>query len=237
MAKILVLYHSAYGHIEAMAEAVAARRPRGRRHPRGYPPRARARAGRGGESVPLQDGSGRADRHGGGELEHYDAIVMGCGTRYGRIASQFANFLDQTGGLWARARSTARWAPPFACTASQHGGQETTLMSLITNMLHFGMVIVGLPYSFQGLLTLDEVSGGTPYGAHDDGRRRRLAAARARTNSTARASRAATWRRSLASCTAEGAAAGAVQTQPAAAHPSLAAVVPPRLSARSASTM
>ncbi len=90
---------------------------------------------------------------------------MGCGTRYGRISSQLANLLDQTGGLWARGAFNGKVGSAFGSTASQHGGQETTLMSLITNMMHLGMVIVGLPYSYQGLLQVAEVAGGTPYGA------------------------------------------------------------------------
>ena len=164
MAKILILYYSAYGHIEAMAEAIAAgvREVEGvqadiRRVPELVPDEvARASHYKLDQAAPLA----RVD-----ELAGYDAIIMGCGTRYGRLTSQLANFLDQTGGLWAKGALNGKIGSAFACTASQHGGQETTLMSLITNMLHLGMVIVGLPYSYQGLLTLDEVTGGTPYGA------------------------------------------------------------------------
>src|SRR5690606_36702652 len=99
------------------------------------------------------------------ELEHYDAIAIGVGTRYGRMASQMASFLDQTGGLWARGALEGKVGAVFTSTATQHGGQEATLLSTIANLLHFGMVIVGLPYSFAGQMTLDEITGGSPYGA------------------------------------------------------------------------
>ena len=164
MAKLLVLYHSAYGHIETMAEAVAA----GAREVDGVQVDIRRVPELVSEEVAraahykLDQGAPFAKVD---ELEGYDAIIMGCGTRYGRIAAQLANFLDQTGGLWARGVFTGKVGSAFGSTASQHGGQETTLMSLITNMMHFGMVIVGLPYSYTGLGVLDQVSGGTPYGA------------------------------------------------------------------------
>jgi NAD(P)H dehydrogenase (quinone) len=99
------------------------------------------------------------------ELPNYDAIVIGVGTRYGRMASQMANFLDQTGGLWASGALNGKVGSAFASTATQHGGQETTLMAIHTNLLHFGMVTVGLPYSFAGQMRLDEITGGAPYGA------------------------------------------------------------------------
>ena len=95
----------------------------------------------------------------------YDAIVVGVGTRYGRMASQMANFLDQTGGLWATGALNGKVGSAFTSTATQHGGQETTLMAIHTNLMHLGMVCVGLPYSFAGQMTLDEITGGTPYGA------------------------------------------------------------------------
>jgi NAD(P)H dehydrogenase (quinone) len=99
------------------------------------------------------------------ELPNYDAIILGIPTRYGRMSSQMANFLDQTGALWARGALHGKVGSVMSSTATQHGGQETTLFSGITNLLHFGMVIVGLPYSYQGQMTLDEVVGGSPYGA------------------------------------------------------------------------
>jgi NAD(P)H dehydrogenase (quinone) len=163
MAKVLVLYYSTYGHIERMAEAVAeGAREAGaevaiRRVPETVPD-AVATAGHFKLNQPAQIATVA-------ELEQYDAIIIGTGTRYGRISSQMASFLDQTGGLWMRGALNGKVGAAFASTASQHGGQETTLFSLITNMLHLGLVIVGLPYSFQGQLTLDEVTGGSPYGA------------------------------------------------------------------------
>jgi NAD(P)H dehydrogenase (quinone) len=99
------------------------------------------------------------------ELESYDAIIVGAPTRFGRMPSQMASFLDQAGGLWARGALNGKVGAAFTSTATQHGGQEVTLFSIITNLMHFGMVIVGLPYSFQGQMTLDEVVGGSPYGA------------------------------------------------------------------------
>jgi NAD(P)H dehydrogenase (quinone) len=99
------------------------------------------------------------------ELENYDAIIVGTPTRYGRMASQMASFLDQTGGLWLRGAPNGKAGAAFASTASQHGGQETTLFSLIADLLHLGLMIVGLPYSFQGQLRLDEITGSSPYGA------------------------------------------------------------------------
>jgi NAD(P)H dehydrogenase (quinone) len=99
------------------------------------------------------------------ELPGYDAIILGVPTRYGRLPAQIANFLDQTGGLWAQGAFNGKVGSALTSTASQHGGQETTLLAAITNLLHFGMIIVGLPYSYAGLTTLDEVTGGTPYGA------------------------------------------------------------------------
>jgi NAD(P)H dehydrogenase (quinone) len=163
MAKILVLYHSAYGHIEQMAEAVAAgARETGaevalRRVPETVPDEIAQKA-----HFKLDQAALIATV---AELEQYDAIIIGAGTRYGRMPSQMAAFLDQTGGLWARGALNGKVGAAFTSTATQHGGQETTLFSLITNLLHFGMVIVGLPYSFAGQMKLDEVTGGSPYGA------------------------------------------------------------------------
>jgi NAD(P)H dehydrogenase (quinone) len=99
------------------------------------------------------------------ELENYDAIVVGTGTRFGRIASQMANFLDQAGGLWARGALLGKVGGAFTSSGTQHGGQEMTLFSIITNLMHFGMVIVGMDYGYAGQMTVDEVTGGSPYGA------------------------------------------------------------------------
>ena len=162
MAKVLILYHSAYGHIERMAEAVAEGvRSAGaeaaiRRVPETMPEEA-AKAAHFKLDQPAQIAT--ID-----ELEQYDAIIIGVGTRFGRVPSQMAAFLDQAGGLWMRGALNGKVGSAFVSTASQHGGQETTIFSVITNLLHFGMVIVGLPYSFQGQLRLDEVHGGSPYG-------------------------------------------------------------------------
>lgn len=163
MAKVLVLYYSAYGHIEAMARAVAeGARSAGaqvdiKRVPELVPEEvAKASHYKLDQAAPIA----RID-----ELADYDAIVIGVGTRFGRMASQMANFLDQAGGLWAKGALHGKVGAAFTSTATQHGGQETTLFSIITNLLHFGMVVVGLDYGFKEMMTLDEVAGGAPYGA------------------------------------------------------------------------
>lgn len=163
MAKVLVLYYSAYGHIETMAQAVAeGARSAGaqvdiKRVPELVPADVAQRSGyKMDQAAPIATVE---------ELSAYDAIIFGTGTRFGRLTSQMANFLDQCGGLWAKGALEGKVGSAFTSTATQHGGQELTLMSLIPNMLHFGMVIVGLPYSFDGQSRLDEVTGGTPYGA------------------------------------------------------------------------
>jgi NAD(P)H dehydrogenase (quinone) len=99
------------------------------------------------------------------ELVNYDAIVIGTGTRFGRMSSQMAGFLDQAGGLWANGALHGKVGGAFTSSATQHGGQETTLFSIITNLLHFGMIVVGLDYGHAGQMTLSEVTGGSPYGA------------------------------------------------------------------------
>jgi NAD(P)H dehydrogenase (quinone) len=163
MARVLVLYYSSYGHIEQMADAVAeGARGAGaqvdiRRVPELVPEDvARASHYKLDQPAPIA----RVD-----ELPEYDAIIVGVGTRFGRMASQMANFLDQCGGLWARGALNGKVGAAFTSTATQHGGQETTLFAILTNLMHFGMVTVGLPYSFQGQMRLDEVTGGAPYGA------------------------------------------------------------------------
>ena len=164
MPRILVLYHSTYGHIETMAKAMAegARSVEGaevdiRRVPELVPEEVARNSGyKLDQEAPLA----RVD-----ELAGYDAVIIGVGTRYGRMASQMANFLDQTGGLWASGALNGKVGSAFSSTATQHGGQETTLMAIHTNLMHLGMVCVGLPYSWAGQMTLDEITGGTPYGA------------------------------------------------------------------------
>jgi len=163
MAKVLVLYYSAYGHIEAMANAVAEGvREAGatvdiKRVPELVPAEiAKASHYKLDQAAPVAKVE---------DLANYDAIVVGTGTRFGRIASQMANFLDQAGGLWAKGALNGKVGGAFTSTATQHGGQETTLFSIITNLLHFGMVVVGLNYGYAGQMRLDEVTGGSPYGA------------------------------------------------------------------------
>ncbi len=163
MAKILVLYYSIYGHMETMAGAVAeGARQAGaevavKREPELVPREVLERSG-----AKLEQAAPLADPQ---ELDGYDAVIVGCPTRYGRMAAQMAQFWDQTGGLWAQGKLIGKVGAAFTSTATQHGGQETTLMGIHTNLLHHGMVIVGLPYSFQGQMRLDEVTGGSPYGA------------------------------------------------------------------------
>ena len=163
MTKVLILYYSTYGHIETMAYAAADGVREGG---------AEAVVKRVPETVPAeiaQKAHFKLDQPAPvatvEELADYDAIILGVPTRYGRMATQMTAFWDGAGALWARGALTGRVGSVFTSTATQHGGQETTLFSAITNLLHFGMVIVGLPYSFQGQMTLDEITGGSPYGA------------------------------------------------------------------------
>ena len=163
MAKVLVLYYSSYGHIETMAEAIAeGARSAGaavdiKRVPETVPTDvAKAAYFKLDQAAPVASIA---------DLEQYDAIIIGAPTRFGRMPAQMAAFLDQAGGLWARGALHGKVGGAFTSTATQHGGQEVTLFSIITNLLHFGMVIVGLPYSHQAQMTLDEIVGGSPYGA------------------------------------------------------------------------
>lgn len=163
MSKVLVLYYSTYGHIETMAQAVAeGARSAG----------AAVDLKRVPETVPAEiakSGHFKLDQAAPvatvAELENYDAIIFGAPTRFGRMPGQMASFLDQAGGLWARGALHGKVGGAFTSTATQHGGQEVTLFSMLTNLLHFGMVIVGLPYSHKGQMALDQVVGGSPYGA------------------------------------------------------------------------
>jgi NAD(P)H dehydrogenase (quinone) len=164
MANVLVLYYSSYGHIEAMAYAqaegaarVAGTKVTVKRVPELVPLElARASGFRIDQAAPVATPD---------ELEQYDAIVFGTPTRFGNMASQMRNFLDQTGALWGQGALVGKVGSCFCSTASQHGGQETTLTSFHSTLLHHGMIIVGLPYTFKDLTTLREVTGGTPYGA------------------------------------------------------------------------
>jgi NAD(P)H dehydrogenase (quinone) len=164
MTKILVLYYSTYGHVETMAEAVAAgaRAVPGtevavKRVPELMPDEVARKAG-----AKLDQPAPIAAPE---ELADYDAVIFGTPTRFGSMAAQMRNFLDQTGALWARGALIGKVGSAFAATATQHGGQEATLLSFHTTLLHLGMVVVGLPYSAQGQMRLDEITGGSPYGA------------------------------------------------------------------------
>ena len=163
MSKVLVLYYSSYGHIETMAQAIAEGARSGG---------AAVDVKRVPETVPLEIAKSAhfkveqtAPVAEVAQLADYDAIIVGAPTRFGRMPSQMAAFLDQAGGLWARGALNGKVGGAFTSTATQHGGQEVTLFSIITNLMHFGMTIVGLPYSHQGQMTLDEIVGGSPYGA------------------------------------------------------------------------
>ena len=163
MAKVLVLYYSSYGHIETMANAVVeGARSAGatvdlKRVPETAPAEvAKAAYFKLDQKAPVAVID---------DLANYDAIIVGAPTRFGRMASQMAAFLDQAGGLWMKGALNGKVGGAFSSTATQHGGQETTLFSIITNLLHFGMTVVGLPYSWQGQMKLDEITGGSPYGA------------------------------------------------------------------------
>lgn len=163
MPKVLVLYYSAYGHIEALAQAMAdGARSTGalvdvKRVPETVPEEiAREAHFKLDQAAPVASVA---------ELEFYDAIIVGTGTRFGRMSSQMGAFLEQAGGLWARGALVGKVGAAFTSSGTQHGGQETTLFSIITNLLHFGMTIVGLPYSHAGQSSMDEIVGGAPYGA------------------------------------------------------------------------
>src|SRR5580704_4920559 len=154
MSKVLVLYYSAYGHIEAMAKAVA--KVDIRRVPETVPAEiAKAHHFKLDQEAPIA----AID-----DLANYDAIVVGTGTRFGRVSSQMAAFLDQAGSLWMRGALHGKVGGAFSASGTQHGGQEMTLFSIIANLLHFGMVIVGLDYGHAGQMTLEEITGGSPYG-------------------------------------------------------------------------
>lgn len=163
MTKVLVLYYSSYGHIETMAKAVAegAREAGAQVDIKRVPettPEAVAKAAH----FKLDQEAPIAKIE---DLVNYDAVIIGTGTRFGRMSSQMASFLDQAGGLWAKGALHGKVGGAFTSTATQHGGQETTLFTIITNLLHFGMVVVGLDYGHAGQMTLDEITGGSPYGA------------------------------------------------------------------------
>jgi NAD(P)H dehydrogenase (quinone) len=163
LARVLVLYYSAYEHIETMAHAVAeGARSAGaevavKRVPELVPEDvAKASHFKLDQPAPVATVE---------ELADYDAIIFGAGTRYGTVASQLRNCIDQTGGLWAKGKLVGKVGSAFTSSATQHGGQESTILGLIPTMMHHGMVVVGLPYAFQGQMGVEEVKGGSPYGA------------------------------------------------------------------------
>ncbi len=164
MARVLVLYHSTYGHIETMAGAVAegAASVEGvtvdiKRVPETVPEAlARSSGYKLDQAAPIATVD---------DLPDYDAIIVGAGTRFGTFASQMQAFWDTTGGLWFQGKLVGKVGGAFTSTATQHGGQETTLTGFHKTLLHHGLVVVGLPYAFQGQMNMDEITGGSPYGA------------------------------------------------------------------------
>ena len=164
MAKVLVLYYSMYGHIETMAKAVAegARSVEDtevivKRVPDLVPEDVARKAG-----AKLDQAAPIATVD---ELSNYDAIIFGTPTRFGNMCAQMRNFLDQTGGLWLKGNLIGKVGSVFASTATQHGGQETTITSFHNTLLHHGMIIVGVPYSCREIMSMTEITGGSPYGA------------------------------------------------------------------------
>jgi len=164
MSKVLVVYYSAYGHVETMARsvaegagAVAGTEVTVKRVPELVPEDTARQSG-----MKLDQDAPIAKPE---ELPEYDAIIFGTPTRFGNMAAQMRNFLDQTGPLWAQGKLVGKVGSVFASTATQHGGQETTITSFHSTLLHQGMIIVGVPYSVPELLNMDEITGGSPYGA------------------------------------------------------------------------
>jgi NAD(P)H dehydrogenase (quinone) len=163
MAKVLVLYYSAYGHIETMAHAVAeGAKSAGadvtvkRVAELVSPEVAKASYYKLDQQAPIADP---------GQIDQSDALIVGSGTRYGTVTSQMRNFWDQTGALWAKGAMVGKVGSVFTASATQHGGQESTILGFIPTLMHHGMIVVGLPYAFQGQMGLDEIKGGSPYGA------------------------------------------------------------------------
>ena len=163
MTKVLVLYYSAWGHMEQMSYAAAEGAKEAgatvtvKRVPELVPDEvAKAAYYKMDQTAPVAKPE---------ELADYDAIIFACGTRYGTMASQMRNFIDQTGGLWMKGALVGKVGSAMTSSATQHGGQESTILGFIPTMMHHGMVVVGLPYAFQGQMGLEEIKGGSPYGA------------------------------------------------------------------------
>jgi NAD(P)H dehydrogenase (quinone) len=163
MTRVLVLYYSAYGHIEQMAYAVAeGAKSAGsevfvKRVPELVPEEVARKS-----HYKLDQKAAIATVD---ELPSYDAIIFGSGTRFGNVTAQLRNFMDQTGGLWMKNALVGKVGSVFSSSATQHGGQESTILTFIPTLLHLGMIVVGLPYSFAGQNGVSEVMGGSPYGA------------------------------------------------------------------------
>lgn len=164
MAKVLVLYYSMYGHIEIMANAVA----EGARNVKNTEVAVKRVPELMSEEVARRVGA-KLDQPAPiatvDELPNYDAIIFGTPTRFGNMCAQMRNFLDQTGRLWLSGGLIGKVGSVFTSTGTQHGGQETTITSFHTTLLHHGMIIVGIPYSCQEIMNMDEITGGSPYGA------------------------------------------------------------------------
>jgi NAD(P)H dehydrogenase (quinone) len=163
MTKVLVLYYSAYGHIEQMAYAVAEGAKSAGAHvdvkrvPELVPEDVAKKSGfKLDQKAPIATVD---------DLPNYDAVIFGSGTRFGNVTAQLRNFMDQTGGLWMKGALVGKVGSVFTSSATQHGGQESTILTFIPTLLHQGMVVVGLPYAFQGQMGVDEIKGGSPYGA------------------------------------------------------------------------
>ncbi len=163
MAKVLVLYYSSYGHMETMANAAAEGAKAGGAHVevKRVPELVSEEVAKS-SHFKMNQAAPVAKPE---ELANYDAIIFACGTRYGTMASQMRNFMDQTGALWMKGALVGKVGSAMTSSATQHGGQESTILGFIPTMLHHGMVVVGLPYSFQGQMGVTEITGGSPYGA------------------------------------------------------------------------
>jgi NAD(P)H dehydrogenase (quinone) len=163
MTKVLVLYYSAYGHIEQMAYAAAegAKSAGAEVDVKRVPELVSAEVAKSsGYKLDQKAPIATVD-----DLPKYDAIIFGSGTRFGNVTAQLRNFMDQTGGLWMKGSLVGKVGSVITSSATQHGGQESTILTFIPTLLHQGMVVVGLPYAFQGQMGLDEIKGGSPYGA------------------------------------------------------------------------
>jgi NAD(P)H dehydrogenase (quinone) len=166
--KVLILYYSMYGHVHRMAEAIAegvmeveGAEVEMRRAPETLREEVLGKMG----ALETQKSFSHIPVASIKDLESADAIIFGTPTRFGNMCGQMRQFLDATGGLWAKGTLVGKPGSVFTSTGTQHGGQESTILSFHLTLLHLGMIIIGLPYSFQGQSRTDEVTGGSPYGA------------------------------------------------------------------------